>query len=209
MTNTKNLIILPENLHSILIGIMLGDGSISKSSPTSNSRFEMSFGSNYSKFAEHIANMFKEFINTPVKEIKIKGKNKDYTNLRLKTVSLPVFNYYFDLFYQFNSEKGKYVKIVPLNISELLNSIVLAYLIMSDGNFDKSRNRIRIYTNSYTKEEVEKLALAINNNLGIYTGVLHDRKDQWIITIGAKQLPLLRDKVYSYFEPSMLYRIGL
>ena len=121
MTNTKNLIILPENLHSILIGIMLGDGSISKSSPTSNSRFEMSFGSNYSKFAEHIANMFKEFINTPVKEIKIKGKNKDYTNLRLKTVSLPVFNYYFDLFYQFNSEKGKYVKIVPLNISELLS----------------------------------------------------------------------------------------
>jgi hypothetical protein len=59
-----------------------------------------------------------------------------------------------------------------------MNSTVLAYLIMSDGNFDKSRNRIRIYTNSYSKLEVTKLAESINSNLNIYVGVLHDRKDQ-------------------------------
>ena len=90
-----------------------------------------------------------------------------------------------------------------------MNPIVLAYLIMSDGNFDKSRNRIRIYTNSFTKQEVEILAESIKNKLGIYVGVLHDRKDQWIITIGAKQLELLRKLVLPYFEKSMLYRIGL
>ena len=45
---------LPENLHFILIGIMLGDGSIYRSSSTSNSRFEMSFGSKYKEFAESI-----------------------------------------------------------------------------------------------------------------------------------------------------------
>jgi hypothetical protein len=38
---------------------------------------------------------------------------------------------------------------------------------------------------------------------------LHDRKDQWIITIGAKQLELLRKIVNPYFHSSMLYRIGL
>jgi len=54
-----------------------------------------------------------------------------------------------------------------------MDPIVLAYLIMTDGNFDKGRNRIRIYTNSFKKEEVENLALAINNKLEIYTGVLH------------------------------------
>jgi hypothetical protein len=80
---------------------------------------------------------------------------------------------------------------------------------MTDGNFDKGRNRVRIYTNSYTKEEVERLALAINNKLGIYTGVLHDRNNQWILTIGAKYLNLLRDNVSKYFHKSMLYRIGL
>jgi hypothetical protein len=34
----------PVNLQSIFIGIMLGDGSLYKSSPTSNVRFEISFG---------------------------------------------------------------------------------------------------------------------------------------------------------------------
>ena len=113
------------------------------------------------------------------------------------------------MFYVFNEDLNKYVKIVPKNIDELMNPIVLAYLIMTDGNFDKGRNRVRIYTNSYSKEEVENLALAINSNLGIYTGVLHDRNNQWILTIGAKYLDLLRNSVSKHFHNSMLYRIGL
>ena len=71
------------------------------------------------------------------------------------------------------------------------------------------RKRVRIYTNCFRKQEVEELALAINNNLGLYTGVLQDRKDQLILTIGAKILELLRTTVSLYFLSSMLYRIGL
>ena len=50
------------------------------------------------------------------------------------------------------------------------------------------RNRVRIFTNSFTKEEVQILADSINAKLGIYVGVLHDRKDQWILTIEFKIL---------------------
>jgi hypothetical protein len=113
------------------------------------------------------------------------------------------------MFYEANNDAWKYKKIIPHNILDLMNPIVLAYLIMTDGNFDKSRKRIRIYTNSYSKIEVERLAEAINLKLKIYAAVLHDRKDQWIITIGAKQLDLLRETVSLHFEASMLYRIGL
>lgn len=177
--NIKNIEFLPNNLNSILIGIMLGDGSISRTSITSNCRFEMSFGSKYKDFAESISDLFKDFIRTPVKTIQVKNKQGEtYSNFRLKTVSLPVFNYYFDMFYSFNIEKNKYVKIIPENIFDLLDPVVLAYLIMTDGNFDKSRKRVRIYTNSYSKADVERLALAINDKLGIYAGVLHDRKNQ-------------------------------
>jgi hypothetical protein len=42
-----------------------------------------------------------------------------------------------------------------------MNPIVLSYLIMSDGNFYVGRNRVRRYTNSFTKDEVELLATAI------------------------------------------------
>ena len=45
---------LPEELNSILIGIMLSDGGLYRSSPTANTRFEMSFGEKYKEFAFHI-----------------------------------------------------------------------------------------------------------------------------------------------------------
>jgi hypothetical protein len=204
----NNGINLSSDLNSILVGIMLGDGSIYRSSPTSNARLEMSFGQKYEEFAFHLGDLLKEYMSNPVKCLEIKGKNNTYKNFRLKTKTLPLFAYYHDLFYECNST-GKYIKIVPKNIEELMDPIVLAYLIMTDGNFDKGRNRVRIYTNSFKKAEVENLAVAINNKLGIYAGVLHDRNDQWIITIGAKYLSLLREIVSPHFHKSMLYRIGI
>jgi hypothetical protein len=90
-----------------------------------------------------------------------------------------------------------------------MDPIVLAYFIQGDGNYDKGRNRVRIYTNSYQKQEVENLALAIHTKLNLYTGVLNDRKDQWILTIGANNLEVLRKIVSPYFHPTMLYKLGL
>jgi LAGLIDADG DNA endonuclease family len=142
-------------------------------------------------------------MNKPVKALEIKGKNKVYLNFRLKTKTLPIFNKYHDMFYKLNTETGKYVKIIPQNLLNVFNPVVLANLIMTDGNFDKKRKRVRIYTNSYRKEDVERLASAINLKLGIYVGVLHDRKDQLILTIGAKQLVELRESVSPFFESSM------
>src|SRR5215470_12037177 len=150
-----------KDLHSILIGIMLSDGGLYKSSPTANVRFEMSFGEKYKELALHIGDLFKEYMSNPVKALKIKGEHKIYTNYRLKTRTLSIFNSYYDMFYKLNLETKKYIKIVPDNIIDLMDPIVLAYLIQGDGNYDKGRNRIRIYTNSHTKSEVENLALSI------------------------------------------------
>jgi LAGLIDADG DNA endonuclease family protein len=207
--NTLSYSSFPLNLQSVFIGIMLGDGSLYRSSPTSNVRFEMSFGQKYEAFALHLGELFKYYMLNPVKSLEVKGLNKNYTNYRLKTRSLPIFVHYFNMFYIFNQDLNKHVKIIPQNIIELLDPVVLAYLIQTDGNYDKGRNRVRIYTNSYQKEDVKNLAIAINNKLGIYTGVLHDRNNQWILTIGAKQLNLLRETVSTHFYSSMLYRIGL
>lgn len=134
----------------------------------------------------------------------------------MKTLSFPVFNYYHKLFYRYDSENKKWIKIVPGNISTLMNPVVLAFLLMGDGNFDKGRNRIRIYTNSFTELEVRLLSKSINENIKIESSVLLDKKDpdnkdknQYIITIGAKQLPKLRSLVLEHIHPSMYYRIGL
>ena len=115
---------------------MLGDGSLFRSSPTANVRFEMSLGQKYEEFSLFLGNYLKEYMSNPVKALKIKGKNKIYTNYRLKTKSLPMFVQYYEMFYEFDKDLNKYKKIVPKNIGELMNPIILAYLIMTDGNFD-------------------------------------------------------------------------
>ena len=66
-----------------------------------------------------------------------------------------------------------------------------------------------IYTNSFTKEEVEILALAITKKLNILTKVVHDRNHQQMITISKSQLPLLRELVKAFMHPSMYYKLGL
>jgi hypothetical protein len=66
---------LPEILHSILIGIMLGDGFLYRSSATANTRFEMSFCTNYKPYAESIELLFKENIKTSLKAVEIKNKD--------------------------------------------------------------------------------------------------------------------------------------
>src|SRR5688572_16211255 len=129
-----NKITLP--LNSILIGILLGDGGLYRSSEKANVRFEMSFGQYYKEYAESIGLLLSDYMSNPVKEIEIKGKEKTYTNYRLKTKTLPVFNKYFEMFYSLDPESKKYIKRVPSNINDLMDPIVLAYLIMSDGNFD-------------------------------------------------------------------------
>ncbi len=209
ITNLPRVELLPIELNSILIGIMLSDGALYRSSPSANTRFEMSFGEKYKELAFHIGDLFKDYMSNPVKSLEVKGKNKVYNNYRLKTKTLEIFNSYHDLFYKLNPDTNKYIKIVPENIIDLMNPIVLAYLIQGDGNFDNSRNRVRIYTNSFSKIEVENLAKSIKTKLNIYTALLLDRKDQYILTIGAKNLDLLRNIVTPHFQPSMLYRLGL
>ena len=46
------------------------------------------------------------------------------------------------MFYKLNENGNKYIKIVPQNIIEFMNPIVLAYLIMTDGNFDPAEEEI-------------------------------------------------------------------
>lgn len=80
---------------------------------------------------------------------------------------------------------------------------------MGDGNLKSKDDIISIYTNSFTKEEVELLALAISKKLRILTKVVHDRKDQYIILISKDQLIKVRELLIPYMHPSMYYKLGL
>lgn len=115
--------------------MLLGDAGCYRTSKslTSNSRLEFSFGQHRLVFAQFVEALLKEYVNTPVTPLlvqAIKGGEKNHTSYRLKTLALPVFNYYRELFYKLDESTGKYIKVIPSNINELLSPIVLAHLVM-------------------------------------------------------------------------------
>jgi hypothetical protein len=113
------------------------------------------------------------------------------------------------LFYYIDEITQRYVKRVPENIASLMTPVVLAHLIMGDGNLKKGDNIIRIYTNSFTKLDVENLASVITSKLGIETKAVHDRNGQYMLTISKAQLDKVRELLAPHMHESMLYKLGL
>lgn len=219
----KTNLILPQPLHDILIGYMLGDGGIYYASKKSKiPRFEFSIGGKYKDFALHISTLFNPWAKNGLKTVMVKSKVENlgwknggddqllFLSYRFKTQSLPVFIYYRNLFYNDIN-----VKIVPKQIESIMSPLVLAYLIMSDGNYDQTAKRVRIYTNSFTLKEVELLAIAMITKLSLKVEVIFDRisktkaENQYILVIKTNQLKELQSLVEVHMLPSMKYRIGI
>lgn len=214
LLTVRSLRVLPKDLIDAAVGQLLGDAYADKSSPTSNTRLSWSFGSNYKPYAMFIAELFKDFINSDVYAVNVKAKKDGnyYGNYRLKTLTLPVFNNLHKLFYELDPVTNKYVKVVPKCINDLISSIRLAHLIMSDGGYSKSRNLVRIFSYSFTYNDNIKLAESITN-LGVKATVMKDRvnkdgKDQYIILISSSQLDRLRKLVLPHIHTSIYYRVG-
>ena len=82
-------------------------------------------------------------------------KDKEITQYHFSTKTHPLFTALHSLWYKWDNEKNKFIKIVPLNISEMFSEISLAYWIMDDGYFDSygRTKTVLLCTESFTKEE--------------------------------------------------------
>ena len=196
---------LPIYLGDVMIGLLLSDGSLERTSSTSGVRLSISFSEKHKEYLEFLYKLYEPYINTKPALIKVYNKKTDsYNNvLKFKTLTLPQLIYYYELFYV----EGK--KLIPSNVEDLITPVGLAHLIMGDGNLKQPDKIIRIYTNSFTKKDVELLALAIINKFNIKTRVVHDRNNQYIITISKSELPKVNSLIKDHLHPSMFYKIDL
>lgn len=78
------------------------------------------------------------------------------------TLTLPCFNYFNDIFY-----KNK-LKIVPLNIYELLTPIGLAFWIMDDGTYHKRDKYLILCTDNFSNTDVLKLVFVLQDKFKLY-----------------------------------------
>jgi LAGLIDADG DNA endonuclease family len=204
---------LPKYLNDTLIGLLLSDGGLERPTEGSNVRLSVIMSIINYGYALHLYNLFEPYINSDLKTLDIKGSNKlskkMYSTVIFKTISTPQLLYYYNIFYKKIIITDKWQKIVPLELKSSFNAVSLAHLIMGDGNYLSSRNIIRIYTNSFTENDVLLLSNIINDNLNIKNKVIHDRNNQYIIIIEQDSIVKTREILLPYMHPSMLYKLGI
>ncbi len=178
--------IIPSKVMEILIGELLGDGYIRynpKNTPQINGRLEFTFSAKNLQYVKYLKYEALAFICN-------KSKSTPWPNPKLR---------------------GKYIKVLPLNIEEILTPLGLAHWIMGDGYF--ADGTVKICTDNFTRLEVLKLIEIVDKTLGIKS-TINKRTNpngniKWRIRISKLSMEKLIKLVIPYFIPEMLYKLGI
>ena len=150
---------LTEEQKSILIGTLLGDGTMRKKK---NAHLEINHSFAQKALVDWIFSKFSSLVTIPPKWRKGNGKREAY---RFATQSLPVLTPFYDQF--FPNKK----KVIPNDLK--LNPLTLAVWFMDDGS--KSRSSIYLNTQQFTKDEQLKLIDLLRNQFGLDSTLNKDK----------------------------------
>lgn len=209
--NNKNYNNLNNNFKDALIGDLLGDGHIRYPSNGKTTRMEFTFSKdnlpylNYLKFI-----VYSEFCTqsrpTPWPNPK---SGKPITQYWFSTRYLPIFKELHNQWYK--EVSGKYIKIIPFNIKEILKPRGLAHWIMGDGYW--LNDTVYLCTDCYTKEEVILLIETLKKNFNIISGINKRKRENgiicWRIRISKLSVNKLRDIIIPFMIPEMLYKLNI
>ena len=163
-TSCKNHLVISNNLHDIIVGLLLGDLSAERPNCNCNTRLQFKQSLINVKYLLHLYCLFKNFCGSqPLNMSKFDSrvnKNKIYFAIKFQTLSLPCFNIYKELFYNSNGKK-----ILPVNIEQLLTPKGLAYWFMDDGY--KSGKGLYICTESFSLSEIQRLINVLKNKFDL------------------------------------------
>ena len=179
-----------------MIGILLGDGHISRRSSTANSRLIYAQTAvTHKEYFDYVFNIFLPFCvkdYTPQsKLVRDNRTKKTYSAISFTTMQLPVFNVYKDYFYKLN------VKIVPDNIYDLLTPRGLAFWIMDDGSKHGDGLHISVY--AFSNADVDKLMFTLQDKFKFKTSIHYNRDKKPRIYIFKESMITLRDLVKPFF----------
>jgi hypothetical protein len=202
----RKIIVMPDDIKDVLIGILLGDAHIVKRSSTSNARLMYAQTAIAHKaYFEYVYSFFHSFCAkdyiTQTKISRDKRTNEIYSSISFTTMQLPCFNVFRELFYVSN------VKTVPNNIYELLTPKGLAFWIMDDGSKQGKGLHISVY--AFSNEDVDKLMFTLQDKFNLKCSIHYNRDNKPRIYIFKESMEDLITLVKPYFISEMLYKLGL
>jgi len=221
-TIPPSLLSIPKETLHIITGNMLGDGAIQYKKVLKfgkvigSAKFSMTMDTYSLNYLNHLyQTVYSQFILSglrPYPNVNLpQYLDKTITQYSFNTRSLPLFTSLHNIWYTWNEDLNKFIKIVPSNISEMFSSVSLAYWIMDDGYFDGygRTKTILLCTESFSKTECILLQ-SLLSDLGIKTTlkIRNKDKDLYRIRFSKTSVPLVRDLVTPYMHKDFLYKLG-
>jgi LAGLIDADG DNA endonuclease family len=199
----RYMVKIPVNLRSMIYGLLISDAwaTINKAG---NSRFCFKQSISNSLFVLFVFNRLNHFCSD-YPRITTTGwptiiKNKKFKGVQLLTRFYPSLTEFYEMFYV----KG--VKIVPLNLYEIIDYEFLAYWIMSDGS--KKSDAIYLNTQSFTIKECVFIISVLIHKFDLSCNI-HMQRNQPIIYIRSKSMLKIRGKLLPYFIHCMYYKLNI
>jgi hypothetical protein len=197
----------PHNLDilSILIGSLLGDGTMERDGNGSRFAFyqEKTHGEYLLWLHKTISNLGYCKKDIPVIQTRSGNTEELCYIFRFRTYMYSSFNWIHNEFYP--KPLGR--KIIPNIIDQYLSPMALAIWIMDDGTRFKNKG-LKFCTNSFTLKEIKYLSLLLKNKYSLEStihkvGVVN----QYNIYIPKSSIEPLIKIVKPYIHPSMYYKI--
>lgn len=218
----KEKIIIPEDFHQMIIGMLLGDGSLYGGSSFWIEQKDKDF-------VEHLWKKFSEInlvVKSPQKRTKIDKRlnvngiqyNDSYT-YHFKSCSLPYFKNLYKKWYTISGElsksgKKKMTKIIPNDLK--ITPISLAYWIAGDGYFSKRKKDgfLIIHTNSFTLKENKLLSEILLRDCNVNSCLISRNKPsnngvEYMIKIRRIEMNNLIEIVEKHLFKTFFYKLGI
>jgi recombination protein RecA len=189
----------------ILIGILLGDASLSWNRNQTKARLSLRQKNKF--YFDHLCDVFQNYITAKPRQ------NKQTGVWECDTRFFSEFRFYKKEFYtskfdefgnQTNTNK------VPRLIHRWLTPQALAYWYMDDGS-QKWKGRssgVRFCTDCFTHQEVKRLAAVLTTLYGVKTSTFFQRKTLRIYISGRGKNAITFGKLLiPFIHPSMMYKI--
>ena len=210
----KSLIPIKEKMFlnpfqfSIIVGSLLGDGTMRIGKGAVNANFKVEHGIEQKEYVFWKYKALEPIVFTePKLSYRYNEKREKYRkSWWFRTIRHPLLTNLYKMFYVGNGYKtGR--KIIPKNIKKFLNPLALSIWIMDDGSY--SNGKIDISTYSFTLPEINLLqknfAQIFNINSLYYT----DRDKGYRMYFNKSETQKVIKIIKPCIIPSMMYKIEL
>ena len=193
--NIKKTLVLAREEKQILIGTLLGDGSLSPNISRTNFRLEMIQSDKQKSYLDWKAEIFRFWC---LAQPHFHSKTKSW---RLKTVSHPELSFYHSLFYK----NGR--KIVPDSIAKLLcSTLSLAVWFMDDGTKGPQKG-YTLNSQNFSYSDNKILADILRRNFGLKQVSIHRDRKYYRLYIGTGSAAEFTALVRPHIIPVMFYKL--